>query len=194
MAGGVTRYRQAYNAGSTGKGLPEGLSSLADSDPMIDSAHDAGRSGTAFEDWQSANMQPPPEGNAPRSSSGRSSARSGARGRTGGRGRSKSSRSSGSLGIRRTARQASVVNPTASRLPIGLTAGAGAAGLFFGAIAYALVLSVVDYGTSGPKLWFKAKFLNEAAGSSSSGSGSSSTSGGTTAPPSSTLHAGGPLA
>jgi hypothetical protein len=85
----------------------------------------------------------------------------GARGGTRGR--------SGSLGIRRNARSASVLNPTGGRLPIGITPGSGAAGLFFGAITYALVLSVVEYGPTGPLLWFKAKFLNEpAAGPSSS--------------------------
>jgi hypothetical protein len=73
--------------------------------------------------------------------------------------------SSGNLGIRRAARNASVLNPTGGQLPIGITAGSGAAGLFFGAIAYALILSVVDYGPSGPLLWIKAKFLNQAAGS-----------------------------
>lgn len=109
----------------------------------------------------------------------------GARGAGGARARggpkaSGRSRSSGNLGIRRAARQASVANPTGGKLPIGLTAGSGAAGLLFGAIAYALVLSVVDYGPSGPLLWFKAKFLNEPAGaaSSSTSSASGSTAGG----------------
>lgn len=84
--------------------------------------------------------------------------------------RRSSSRSSGSLGIRRAARSASVVNPTGGELPIGITPGGGAAGLFFGAIAYALVLSVIDYGPSGPLLWFKAKFLNQAVGAPSASS------------------------
>lgn len=106
----------------------------------------------------------------------------GPRGVRGGRGSAGASRSSGrssssgALGIRRAARSASVANPTGGRLPVGLTAGAGAAGLFFGAIAYALVLSVVDYGPSGPLLWFKAKFLNQAAGAAPSSSSSSSSS------------------
>jgi hypothetical protein len=41
--------------------------------------------------------------------------------------------------------------------------GGTVSGLILGAIAYALVLSLVDYGAEGPLLWFKAKFLNEAA-------------------------------
>lgn len=116
----------------------------------------------------------------------------GARGARGAPGRpsrrSSPSRSSGSLGIRRAARQASVANPTAGRLPIGLTAGAGVAGLFFGAVSYALVLSVVDYGPTGPLLWFKAKFLNQAAGSPGSSPPSSSPPSSAGSPPP-TFHA-----
>lgn len=179
MAGGPTRYRQAYNAGTEGRGLSEGLASLADKDPLIDSAHDAGRAGTPFADWQKANGQGPafkPKAadvppDTPQPPPSTSSGRKGGKGQRGTRGyRGRSTSGSGNLGIRRTARNASVVNPTGGALPVGLTAGAGAAGLFFGAIAYALVLSVVDYGPTGPVLWFKAKFLNVPAGQSSTAS------------------------
>lgn len=47
--------------------------------------------------------------------------------------------------------------------------------MFLGMVAYALVLSIVEYGWSGPALWFKAKFLNEAAGAPPPSSSSSST-------------------
>jgi hypothetical protein len=44
------------------------------------------------------------------------------------------------------------------------------------------LLSVVDYGPSGPLLWFKAKFLNEAAGAPGSSGSSSSPSSGSSGP------------
>jgi hypothetical protein len=53
-------------------------------------------------------------------------------------------------------------NPTGSRGPIGFD-GEGIAGAFFGAVFYALLISVADYGAKGPLLWFKAKFMNQAA-------------------------------
>ena len=65
-------------------------------------------------------------------------------------------------------RKVSFRNPTGGRSVVGV--GHSAAGLALGAILYALVISVVKYGASGPKLWFDAKFLNEAAGASSSSS------------------------
>lgn len=45
----------------------------------------------------------------------------------------------------------------------GASPGHSLAGVALGAVAYALVLSVIDYGPSGPRLWFKAKFLNQPA-------------------------------
>jgi len=147
-----------------------------------------------------ANAQTPPASSGTRTSS-RTSSTSSRTTRTSSRSPAprprRTSRSPGTLGIRRTARAASVVNPTGGKLPIGLTAGAGAAGLFFGAITYALLLSVVDYGPSGPLLWFKAKFLNEPAGApGSSGSSSSSGSSGAVpvAPPGSPYKATAPSA
>lgn len=53
----------------------------------------------------------------------------------------------------------SLTNPTGGRLPIGFD-GEGIAGAFFGMVLYALVVSVADYGASGPLYWFKAKFMN----------------------------------
>lgn len=55
-----------------------------------------------------------------------------------------------------------LADPTGGRLPIGFD-GDGLAGAFFGAILYALIVSVADYGTAGPGYWFKAKFLNQPA-------------------------------
>jgi hypothetical protein len=62
---------------------------------------------------------------------------------------------------RRTVRP-TLGNPTGNRLPISFD-GEGVAGFFFGAVFYALVLSVVEYGSAGPGYWFKAKFLNKPA-------------------------------
>lgn len=58
-------------------------------------------------------------------------------------------------------------DPTGGRLPITFDSE-GLGGLFIGAVVYALLLSVVEYGSAGPGLWFKAKFLNQAAGAPSS--------------------------
>lgn len=80
--------------------------------------------------------------------------------------RTAGARRSASPGRRRRGRP-SFTDPTGGRLPITLD-GQGLAGLFFGAIGYALVLSIVEYGPGGPLLWFKAKFLNQAAGAASS--------------------------
>ena len=70
------------------------------------------------------------------------------------------SRRSPSNPLGRRTRQASLANPTGGRLPIGFD-GEGIAGVFFGAVFYALVLSVADYGAKGPLYWFKAKFMNQ---------------------------------
>lgn len=67
-------------------------------------------------------------------------------------GRSRSSRST----------SPSLANPTGGRLPIGFD-GEGIAGIFFGMVLYALVISVADYGVQGPAYWFKAKFMNQPA-------------------------------
>ncbi len=56
----------------------------------------------------------------------------------------------------------SLTNPTGGRSLVEVSHSAS--GIVLGAVVYALVLSLVNYGASGPKLWFKAKFLNEAAG------------------------------
>lgn len=138
MSGGTTRYRTAYNAGSRGSALPEGLSSQADADPLIDSAHDAGRQNVPYDQWHSSNVAKPAPTPGP----------------------SKAPRSKSSSPRRTTS--PSFVDPTGGRLPISFD-GEGVAGVFFGAIFYALVLSVIEYGAAGPGLWFKAKFLNQAA-------------------------------
>lgn len=144
MAGGTSRspYARAHSAGVSGRPLPPGIAARADTDPKIDLAHDAGRNGVAYDDFaaqQGIGGSPGPR--APKASKPRQS------------------------GIRRSGRPTSptVLNPTGGRLPIGLGAVPSPAGVFAGAIFYALVLSVVDYGPTGPLLWFKAKFLNQAA-------------------------------
>jgi hypothetical protein len=83
--------------------------------------------------------------------------------------RSASARRPSSSGRRRRSRRPTLADPTGGRVPLLSFDGEGLGGLFIGAVAYALLLSVVNYGPKGPGLWFKAKFLNQAAGSTSSG-------------------------
>lgn len=61
----TARYRQAWQFGSEGKTLPPRLSELADQDPLVDVAADAGRSKVPFDTFLSANGL---AGSAPRSS------------------------------------------------------------------------------------------------------------------------------
>jgi hypothetical protein len=51
---------------------------------------------------------------------------------------------------------------------VAVGAGVGLAGLFLGAVTYAVLLSVVEYGSAGPGMWLKAKFLNQVAAPSTS--------------------------
>lgn len=162
MAGTVdpnTRYRQAFAAGRNGRQLPAGLADLADGDPKIDSAYDAGQGGGDFATWQTENGAP-----SPAQSGGSGGAR-----RAGvhkGRGSSSSRRSRPS--------------PVAAAVPArysgggvsgGATqAGGDAAGVVLGLVGAAMLLSLIDYGPKGPLLWLKAKFLNQAAGAPGSGS------------------------
>jgi hypothetical protein len=173
VAAGVSRYRAAYNAGATGRALPEGLASLADDDPRIDSAHDAGRNGVAFKDWQ---LSPGAVGSAPEPAPGdtpggppapssQGPRKPGAR--APGRAKPKPGRAgSGRKGSPR--RIANRLATPAPNLAPGVSFSGGPSGLFIGAIVYALVLSVAQYGAAGPGLWFKAKFLNEPAAAKTS--------------------------
>jgi hypothetical protein len=153
MAGGTTRYRQAYNAGSTGKPLPEGLASMADTDPHIDAAHDAGRNGADYDEFLSSRglgtKKSAPASRPPTKPSGRTS--------------SKRSRPSPRIPSPGTP---SLKRPLGKNVAVG--AGTGLAGLMLGAVVYAVLLSVVEYGSKGPGMWFEAKFLNKAPSSSTS--------------------------
>lgn len=130
-----TPQRQAHRAGATGNSLTPRLASMAETDPSIDAAHDAGRNGTDFDEWHSSYR--PPERHQPRAprrpepepSSAPESAPS------------RSGTSGGGFKVSDVADDAS--------------------GLLLGAIAYALVLSLITQGAKGPAMWFKAKFLNE---------------------------------
>jgi hypothetical protein len=73
---------------------------------------------------------------------------------------------------RRRTRKVSVAHPTGGRTVTGIAHDG--AGVILGMVVYALILSVVQYGPTGPVLWFKAKFLNQAAGAPGSSSSSSS--------------------
>ena len=149
MAAGSARYRRAYRAGASGAKLPEGLASMADQDPKIDAAHDAGRNGASYDEFAREHL--------------------GEDGATGGGG-------GGPRPRRRPTRSPGLPTPTrplGRNVPVGVGGGASVAGVFLGAIVYALILSVVDYGSKGPGMWFKAKFENEV--TTSSGSAASGT-------------------
>lgn len=134
----TTPYRTAYNAGANGQDLPAGLASRADSDPLIDQAHDAGRNGVDYDEWHGANVpaKGPKGAQGPKGSSGSSTGRAG----------SSSSRAPSPLRF--------------LNAPRG-SAGHSIAGVALGMVVYALVLSIVDYGPEGPLYWFRAKFLNK---------------------------------
>lgn len=71
------RYREAYKYGSRGRPLPAPLSDLADQDPLVDVASDAGASRVPFEDFLRDNgllpAQPPTPSKAPAAPKGGSS-------------------------------------------------------------------------------------------------------------------------
>lgn len=136
-------HRAAYMAGRAGGAMPAGVAAKATADPSLDFMHDAGRNGVDYDEALKTHaptvhsaVQPPAPRGTPRGAS-----------RKGGLNRPK--------------------RPSLRRPLGGLTSGADVphtvGGLLLGGVAYALVLSVVDYGMAGPRLWFKAKFLNEAA-------------------------------
>jgi hypothetical protein len=128
-------YRTAHTAGANGKNLPAGLASRATSDPLIDQAHDAGRNGVDFDSWHAENAGQPEGEQEGTGDEEEATELEGTSGSSGGR-----------------------------RLSVPKLSGGShsAAGVALGMVAYALVLSVVDYGTKGPWYWFSAKFLNRA--------------------------------
>lgn len=97
--------------------MPSGLSELADSDPKIDAAYDAGANGHGFDDFL------------------------------------------GDHGLRSTtpSTQADTGKSGGRGHQVVATAGS----VIMGLIATGVALSIVDYGPSGPLMWFKAKFLND---------------------------------
>lgn len=139
MAATRAQYEAAWRAGAAKKDLPPHLAAMADADPLIDQAHDAGRNGADFDEWHAANRPAP----APAPSTGRRAP------------------------ARSPRRPVHLSRPSLRRPLGGATGGGGpvrsTAGVLLGFIAYALALSVVDYGVKGPLYWFKAKFLNEPA-------------------------------
>ncbi len=159
---GTARYSSAWKAGARGAKLPAGLAELADDDPNIDLAFDAGQAGTPYAQFLAENGlggapsgrdqgAPPDEAPAGGPRSSRPSPR-------------RSSRRSPSVfrpgqGLPKATPSQPLAPLSAGPVPV---AHAGA-GLLLGMVFYALVLSVLDYGPSGPSLWFKAKFLNQAA-------------------------------
>ncbi len=55
--------------------------------------------------------------------------------------------------------QPTLRKPLGQRVAVGT--GEGLAGIMLGAIVYAVLLSVVEYGKAGPGMWFRAKFMNQ---------------------------------
>jgi hypothetical protein len=150
MAGASARYRRAYQSGTAGHQLPTGLADMADDDPKIDSAYQAGQGNDqSFEQWLDEN--PGAKGTPSRSGSkGRS--RSGP-----GRRRKSSGRSDAAKGFARS--PGGAITAPATQI-VGSSTEEGA-GFILGMVVYALVLSVVDYGIGGPAMWFNAKFRNK---------------------------------
>jgi hypothetical protein len=136
------RYRNAWQAGSSGRPLPPGLADMADSDSKIDQAYDAGQSQVPFSQFLSAQGLSSPQPSPSPSPSPRRSP-----------GRQTSSRApQGSVG--RT------VGSAANNL----------GSVLLGFVLAALGLSVLDYGAKGPLYWFQAKFLNDQIPASGKGS------------------------
>jgi hypothetical protein len=128
-------HRAAYMAGRGGRAMPPGVAAKADADPSLDLMHDAGRGGI---DYEAALRAHAPQLGAKSAPAPRRPRR---------------------RGLSRPGR------PSLRRPLGGATRGADLphtlGGVAVGAVLYALVLSVVDYGMKGPLYWFKAKFLNE---------------------------------
>ncbi len=157
------RYRSAHLAGSEGRDLSPSSRSLADEDPLIDQAHDAGRAQVPFADFLAQHPELSPAPPAAPSSPAPSSSPS-------------------TSGPRR------LVQGTAAKLSGGRTESLGA--VLLGILLATLALSVLDYGPKGPLLWFEAKFLNDAVAAPGS---SSSSSTGPSGPPSNPTGPAGPV-
>lgn len=152
MAAATSRYRRAWQAGQAGRSLPGGLADLADQDPKIDSAYQSGQANESFDGWVSDNGL----ASTPSSSSGSSATGSSTRGK-GSKGRSRSGQSDAARGFSRSP-AGSLAAP--AQQVVGSSTEEGA-GFILGLVVYALVLSVVDYGTKGPVMWLNAKFRNK---------------------------------
>lgn len=132
------RYRNAWQAGSSGRPLPPRLADLADSDPNIDQAYDAGQNQVSFQKFLDAvGLSAPKPGRGAPFSTGLSAGQQSAQ-------------------TARSGRQ------TAAGRVAGSAAG-NLGSVLLGFVAAALFLSVLDYGAKGPLYWFEAKFLNDAA-------------------------------
>jgi hypothetical protein len=159
MAAATSRYRRAWQAGQAGRSLPGGLADLADDDPKIDSAYQAGQANESFEGWLGDNdlsSNPPSGSGSSGSSSGSDGGRPGNR-RRGSRRSSSGGRSDAAKGFARS--PAGAVAAPAQQV-VGSSTEEGA-GFLLGLVVYALILSVVDYGTKGPLMWLNAKFRNK---------------------------------
>jgi hypothetical protein len=147
-----SRYREAHRHGAQGNRLPHGLADLADTDPAIDEAYQSGQAGEPFETFSGRSSD---DEGSPEQEENQGTGQEGAPAREAPR-RARRRQSS-----RTPARSpAAQVLTSPRRAARGFVTGS-ASGAILGAIVYALILSVVDYGTSGPLYWFQAKFLNQ---------------------------------
>ncbi len=137
----TARYRNAWQAGASGRPVPPGLAELADDDPNIDRAYFAGQIQEPFEQFLTS------AGFAPAPSPAPSSTRSGPFATGVGQGQASAQQA-------RAGRQSSVGQKVGS-----LSENLGS--VLLGLIVAALALSVLDYGVKGPLYWFEAKFLND---------------------------------
>jgi hypothetical protein len=151
-----SQARRAHRAGAAGRELPEPLRQAADDNPEIVDAYDHGRAGGTWDQY--VRREPPDQSEPPKPAP------------------ASSAEPAGPEPEPEPAPASPPPAPAASgRVRGGTDAGDVLAGVVLGAIAYALLLALVNYGPSGPVDWLKAKFLNQPV--TSVGSGSSTSSG-----------------
>ena|ERR1700728_1917676 len=142
-----SQRKKAHRIGSEGRELPQTLRDASEDDPGIVDAYDAGHAGRSWQHYAN--------GDAPAPAVARDNT------------------SNSPTPVRPELYSAppappptpAPAPPTTSSSPWrsssrGNAADTGA-GLLLGAFMYALLLSLVNYGTSGPLDWLKAKFLNK---------------------------------
>jgi hypothetical protein len=128
--------RRAHRAGEQGRELPQTLRDAAEDDPGIIDAYDAGHAGRAWESYVNGEAPPEPPKQEPAPAPAPEPAPP-------------------------PAPKAPAPATKPPKLVLGGARSETGAGLFLGAFAYALLLSLINYGTAGPGDWLRAKFLNK---------------------------------